>query len=243
MKNTEELKTTIDRIDIIKNKYYLFNIYKQYYSEFKRNIRNLPEGKIVELGSGGGFIKEIIPNAITSDIMELENCDLCFSALKMPFKKNSVAAFLMLNVFHHIKDPESALKEMSRCLKKNGKIIMIEPSNSFLSRTIHKFIKIENFDTSLGWKIRGNRPLSDANQALPFIIFNRDRNIFEKKFPNFKIIKNAYHTPLKYVISGGFSFNQLLPDITFNLVTKLEKILKPLNKWFGMFTTIIIKKI
>jgi len=115
---------------IIKKKPFLRKLYTNYYNQFLRKLNMEHNKTIIELGSGGGFIKEIIPEAITSDIKCLSNVDMCFPVEKIPFGNSTVDAFLMLFVFHHLNNPEISLAEMQRCLKKGGKIIMIEPANT-----------------------------------------------------------------------------------------------------------------
>ena len=60
--------------------------------------------------------------------------DMTFSALEMPLKNHSVGGIFMIDTMHHIPDSEQFLNEASRVLLKGGKIIMIEPANSFLGR-------------------------------------------------------------------------------------------------------------
>jgi len=50
--------------EIIKQKYFLRKLYQEWYSIFTREIKNLPDGQLIELGSGGGFLKEIEPKVI-----------------------------------------------------------------------------------------------------------------------------------------------------------------------------------
>lgn len=235
-------ETTIKRAEVIQQKVFLRNVYLSFYKEMKRNLRGIPNGKIVEIGSGGGFIKEIIPNIITSDILKLPRCDLQFSVEKMPFKNNTVAAFIMLNVFHHIKDPAKALKEMSRCLKHTGCVVMVEPNNSLFSRFIYQKFHHEDFDPDAGWKIKSQGPLSGANDAIPWIIFKKDNEIFKIKFPELKLVKYNPHTPLSYLISGGFSHKQFLPTFTYKPIKYFESIISPFNNILGMFVTVVIKK-
>lgn len=106
------------------------------------------------------------------------------SATQMPFDDNSVAAFIMFDVFHHIKHCEQALLEIKRCLKPWGKIIMIEPNNSLWGRFIYKNFYHEHFDANRDWGIEVSGRLSDANIALPWIVFIRDKKIFENKLKN-----------------------------------------------------------
>lgn len=226
---------------LIKQKKFLNKFYLRAYQQFKEKSKNL--SPIIELGSGGGFIKEVIPQTITSDLVNSSGIDKVFSAEKIPFKDESVGVFLMLNVLHHIKNPEKALKEIDRCLKKGGKAVMIESYNSVFSRLIYKYLHHEDFDPNAEWKVTGNGRLSDANPALPWIIFIRDRHKFERLFPNLKIIRINPHTPFLYLISGGLSRWQLLPDFLYPLLEKLEKILYPLNNKLGMFVTIELQKV
>ena len=53
--------------EIIQKKKFLNSIYFDFYEQLRPN--NIPEGKVVELGSGAGFIKKVIPKTITSDVI------------------------------------------------------------------------------------------------------------------------------------------------------------------------------
>ena len=241
--NLDDPKITIKRAEIIKRKTLLKNFYLQSYHTFKKLSQNTPKGKKVELGSGGGFIKEIIPDCITSDVMQLPSCDLTFPAEKLPFKNNSVSAIYILNTFHHIKNPKKALFEFQRCLKRKGVVIMIEPNNSILGKFIYKNFHHETFDPNSNWITAGKGHLSSANGALPWIIFKRDKDIYEKLFTNLKIVKLVPHTPFLYLLSGGFTAPQLIPVFLYPFVTAIENIIKPLNNQMGMFITIVLRKI
>lgn len=226
---------------LINKKGVLKKLYDDFYLIFKNS--KYPKGEIVEIGSGGGFLKKIIPQVITSDVVRGSGIKEVFSAEKMPFKNSSVAAFTMLNVFHHIKNPEKALNEIQRCLKPNGKIIMIEPYNSLWGRFIYQNFHHELFDPKTDWKIKGRGRLSDANGALAWIVFIRDKKIFNKRFPNLIIKTVKPHTPFRYLISGGLSKPQLLPSFFYPAIKLLEQLLSPINPLLGMFATIELEKI
>jgi len=136
---------------IIQRKPFLKKTYIDFYQQFAKAVPD-PQGKtLVELGSGGGFIKDVIGSAITSDILELPNVDKVFSAVEMPFEQESVDAFFMIDVLHHIADPRAFFTEAMRCLKVAGKIVMIEPANTLFSRFIYKNFHHEAFDTKSNW--------------------------------------------------------------------------------------------
>lgn len=226
---------------IIKNKKLLHLLYRSFYQDLVRTTRH--NGVSVELGSGGGFIKEIAPQVITSDIVKGPGIDQVFSAEKTPYPDSSIDTYLMLNVFHHLKDPAKALSEMTRTLKKGGKIIMIEPWNSLWGRFIYTYFHHEDFDTQSGWKAQGKRRMTDANGALPWIIFVRDNKKFRKEFPRLQIRSIRPHTPVRYLVSGGLSGPQLLPTFTYPILVLLEKLIIPLRPHLCMFATIELVKV
>ncbi len=80
--------------------------------------RNGDDLKILEIGSGAGFIKRFIPNVITSEIIKLKDIDIQLDAKNIKFNNNYFDAIILLNVFHHISDAEIFLKECNRVLKK-----------------------------------------------------------------------------------------------------------------------------
>jgi len=233
---------TIQHREIILNKPFLKNLYKEWYQLFIDEIPLLPAGKLVELGSGGGFLKEINPSVICTDILPLQTNDLTFSVLKMPFNTEEISGLFMIDTFHHIPDAEKFLQEAARVLKKDGKIIMTEPANSIWGRFIYKNFHHEPFNPQGNWEIPDSGPLSGANGALPWIVFERDINKFTEMFPNLEIIEKRYHTPLRYLLSGGVSYKQFVPERSFNFFTKLENLLVSVSKYFSMFITIKIRK-
>jgi len=233
---------TLHHRQIILKKTFLRKLYDEWYSIFEKEVSNIPIGKIVELGSGGGYLKDILPEVVTSDILELPHVDKVFSALSMPFADEELSGLLMLDTFHHIPDSHMFLKEAERVLKPGGKIIMIEPANSWWGRFIYKNFHHEPFDENGTWQIPSSGPMSGANGALPWIVFVRDRGRFEKEFPNLRIEKISFHTPLRYLLSGGVSFRSLLPSWSFGIFKYLDKLLAGISGQFSMFMSVVVVK-
>lgn len=234
---------TMHHREIILQKKFLRKLYEQWYSEFLREIPGLPNETFIELGSGGGFLKALEPRMICSDILELSTNDLTFSALDMPFSNSSVGGIFMVDTMHHIPDMEKFLEEVSRVLVKNGKMIMIEPANSWWGRFVYTNFHHEPFEPKGDWTIPESGPLSGANGALPWIVFERDKLKFQEKFPNLKIETIQYRNPLLYLVSGGVSYRQLLPDFMFPLVNFVDSLLPKVFKQLSMFQLIKITNV
>lgn len=242
-RSIDDVSLSLLRADSIRRKPFLRRLYADFYIEMKESLPH-EKGRplIVELGSGGGFIKEIMPRVITSDILRLLNVNLIFSALRMPFKEEAIDVFLMRDVLHHIGDAGAFLKEVDRCLKIGGKIIMIEPSGTIFNQFLYKKFHYEDFDRRGGWCFKKENNLFSANGALPWIVFCRDRQRFENEFPNLKILKIKIHTSLRCLLSGGVSMREFAPIWAYTIIKSIEMILSPFNRYLGMFMAIELEK-
>ena len=234
--------TTLLHRRIIQSKPFLKRLYLEFYSHLGREVPDPDVKRIVELGSGGGFIKEIYPSVITSEILQLDGVDVVFSALQMPFASATVDAFFMIDVFHHVPDSARLLSELERCLKPGGTVVLIEPANTLWSRFCYTRFHHEAFDPQAGWTLEEGRALSCANGALPWIVFLRDRDRLRRDAPGLRVTEIRPHTPIRYLASGGLSMRQLVPNWAFVPLTVFEHLLSALNPLVGMFYKIVIRK-
>lgn len=239
----DDPRATLAHREIILQKPFLKKLYTDWYKEFINTSKEVGKGAYLEIGSGGGFLKDVFPEVVTSDILDLPVVDKVFSAEKMPYTNNELGAIMMLNVFHHIPKPYLFLKEAERTLIKGGKIIMIEPANSALGRFIYKKFHHEPFIENGPREIEPGNPLSNSNQALPYIYFERDLDLFKKEFPQLKISSITYHTPFMYVLSGGVSRSAMIPYFTYGLAKGIEWLCKPFHKQLGLFCTVTVEKV
>ena len=230
--------------EIIRKKPGLQCYYREVYRRYAECLRKCPrEGVAVELGSGGGFVKEVIPEMVTSDTLSYEGVDQVIDACKMPFEDESLKGICMLNVFHHIPDVTSFLKEAARCLKPRGRILIIDQHPGWIGWPIYTFIHHEHFDSkSARWTFETSGPLSGANGALAWMVFKRDRKAFEALFPRLKILRYDPHTPLLYWLSGGLKKWSLVPQGGLGMVRFFEKVLLLFSAEFGAFVDIEIIK-
>ena len=237
----DDPKRTLEHQNILFKKKSLKSIYEDWYNIFK----SFTDGKsrYIELGSGGGFIKEVIPNIITSDVNEIPGIDKYFSASNIPFDDSSLSGIFMIDALHHFPEVEKFFGEAERVLKNGGRIVAIEPWNTFWSRFIYRKFHHELFDLNRDWTFPKKGPLSGSNMALPYIIFKRDFKYFENKFSGLKLRCINLHTPFSYLLTGGFSRKMFLPEFMIFYVRFFEKQIPFLRNKLAMFATIVIEKV
>jgi len=238
----DDAALTLLHSKIIRRKEFLRRIYLDFYAELADSIAYSDSKTVLELGSGGGFLKEVLPGVITSDVLNVPTVDKVFSACAMPFEDASLDAIVMVDVLHHIPDVRAFFHEAVRCLKAGGRIAMIEPANTCWGRFIYTHFHHETFDPKAAWAFQSIGPLTTANGALPWILFHRDRRQFEAEFPQLGLVRTRCHTPLRYLVSGGLTLRQLLPDRAYPVIKGVEFLLLPLNRIIGMFETILLEK-
>ena len=238
--SVDDPATTELRKQIILSKPILKAIYDEWYEMLARELPS-GEGKVLELGSGGGYCGRFIPEVITSEAFACSGVQLVADAQRLPFGDRSLRAILMTNVLHHMPDVRSFFAEASRCLCLGGKILMIEPWLTPWSRFVYKHLHGEPFHPEAAeWAFSSTGPLSGANTALPWIVFGRDRRQFEAQYPEFVVEKAQPFLAFRYLLSGGVSMRSLLPGFTRGAWEGLERILQSQMSRLGTFALISV---
>jgi len=221
------------------------------FREFYRRCRALDEryfsgsGIRVEIGSGSGFIAETYPDVITSDVKLLPFVQLVCRGERTPFRDASVRALYAINTFHHIPSPSAFFTELTRVLRPGGGVVMIEPYHGPVARRLFARLHAsETFDTAAPlWDAPADAgPFSQANQALSYVVFVRDRRRFEREFPQLEIVTDEPHTHLRYLLSGGVNFRQLAPTMAEALVVGAERLLSPLNRLLALQHSVVLRR-
>jgi SAM-dependent methyltransferase len=228
---------------LIREKAFLRRLYQHYYRSYDEAIGRAPHGGLVlEIGSGGGFYREIRPAVVSLDVRPGADVDIVGSALALPFRSGSTSAVLMLNVLHHLPDPRQFFAECERILKRGGRVCLIEPFVSPLSRRLIRPLHHEPWDEAGGWSLPDSGPMTGANMALPWIIFARDRRRYDQEFPNLPVQRMQLHTIALYLASGGVSMRSLLPGALFAPMLAAERLLAPAGRLLASMMTVELER-
>jgi SAM-dependent methyltransferase len=242
-RSIDDPATTNLRRSIVTSKPFLRAIYEDWYRAI---LGRLPhgQGSILELGSGAGFFQQFVPDVITSEVFECPGVQLVADARHLPFSAGELRAIVMTDVLHHIPDVASFFHEATRCLRPGGVVVMVEPWVSSWSRMIYTHLHHEPFEPEVErWDFPARGPLSDANGALPWILFERDRIRFEQVFPKLTIEEIRPMMPFRYLVSGGVSMRTLMPGWTTSLWKAIEKTCEPQMKRLAMFALISLRRL
>ncbi len=238
----DDPRTTELRRRIIQEKSFLRQIYQEWYLTLAGDLPT-GAGATVELGSGAGFLKDFVPNLVTSEVFSCVGVDVVLSGLDLPIKSASLGAIVMVDVLHHLPQVRLFLREAARCIRPGGVVAMIEPWVTPWSRLVYTRMHHEPFvPAAAQWEFPASGPLSGANGALPYILFARDRAQFEREFPMWRIRTVEPTMPFRYLVSGGVSMRSLMPGWSFGGWRRFENILRPIMGELAMFAHIVLQK-
>ena len=225
-------------------------IYESFYQKIYENCNK--QEKTLEIGSAFftlfGKSKNLFKDIVLSDVSFNDQSTITCDAHFLPFKNKSFANIIAIDTFHHLQNPLTFLKEASRILKKNGKVVLIEPLVTPISQIIYKFIHHEDcymdkdpFQTTDFDQHRD--PLVDGNNGLPTACFLREKDSFHNKLPEFKITKLQRLSLFVYPLTGGYQNWCLMPASLTKGLLKIENLLMPfLGRLMALRMLLVIEK-
>lgn len=234
--------TTHLRRRILAEKRFLRRIYEEWYIAI---AASLPpgEGPILELGAGAGFLADFVPRLARSEVFYTPGIDLVLDGQALPFRDRSLRGIAMTNVLHHLPRPMRFFEEAARAVRPGGVVTMIEPWVTSWSRWVYTRLHHEPFlPEAREWEIPAGGPLSGANGALPWILFQRDREQFEREAPGWRVRSIAPMMPFRYLVSGGVSLRGLAPAASYPLWKGFERALSPFAGHLAMFAHVVLER-
>jgi len=239
----DDPRTTGLRRRIIKEKPFLRKLYEEWYGMV---LKSLPSEArpVVELGSGAGFLKDFLPDLITSDVFEGEDIDTVLDGAELPFGDGALGAIVMIEVLHHLARPWDFFREASRCVRPGGVVVMIEPWVTAWSSWVYRHLHHEPFDPEVsecGFVSSG--PLSGANSAMPWVLLDRDRAAFRQEFPEWRISEVKPMMPFRYMLSGGVSVRGSMPGWSYGAWRTVERWATPCMKHLAMSAKIVLTRL
>ncbi len=234
--------------DILRSKPMIYGVM----GEFYRTCRSLDEellsgdGLRIEIGAGSSLMKDFQPEVQVTDIKPAAFLDRVLDAERMDLADSSVRAVYGINCFHHLPAPDRFFSELERVLVPGGGCVLIEPYfGPFAAFIYRRLFTTERFDPAdPSWDgSTGQGAMTGANQALSYIIFQRDAAEFRRKHPRLILVEQRrLNNYLRYLSSGGLNFRQLVPDFATGVLRGVERLLEPVDHLVALHHAVVIRK-
>ena len=225
-------------------------ILKEIYHDFHRKIAaqlsNLSEPLVVELGSGIGNIKDIIPACLRTDLFPNPWIGQIENAYKLSFAYGSVSDLILFDVFHHLQYPGTALLEFERVLRPGGRVIIFDPCMSLLGFFVFGLLHNEPvawrdkivWTAPKGWLVEKNEYYAAQGNATR-IFFGNERSSLPERWD---VHHQQRFSAIAYIGSGGYSKPQVYPDMFYPALRLVEKVLDFFPALFSTRLLVVLTK-
>jgi SAM-dependent methyltransferase len=190
-----------------------------------------PQGRILEIGGGVGNLKEFRPDIISSDVQFASWLDVVADAQRLPFASASIGNIVLFDVLHHLERPRLFLAEAARVLEPGGRIVLCEPAITPLSHLFYRLFHPEpvilGADPLIEGPLTPGRDPYDSNQAIPWLLFGRERARLETLLPELRVRPPQLFSLVAYPLSGGFRPWSALPAPMARPLLRIERGLEP----------------
>lgn len=220
--------------------------YREFHERIAAHIEPSLTGKIVELGSGIGNIRDVIPGCIRTDLFANPWIDQVENAYALSFKDGACSHLILFDVFHHLRHPRSALQECRRVLQARGRAIVFEPYVSVAGRVVYGPLHHEPI--GFGDPIAPDAPSTFAPDRDPYYAAqgNATRVFWKGEYPEildgWDVIARERIGAWPYALTGGYSKPQLYPSAFYGVMTAVDRMLELAPALAALRTLIVLRK-
>ncbi len=231
------------------NKPVLRKLYHHWYASVVASLA--PLSPVIEIGAGSGNFKQYHPEVVATDIFKSGPwIDREVDAQDLPLATGEAGNLVAFDVLHHLQRPLDFLRGASFSLKAGGRLVLCEPALTPWSEFVYRRFHHEPLDWSWDlFGLDGTPPEPDpghtfANEAIPEILFWRERRRTLGLLPDLKLVSARKFAFLLYPLTGGFGYRSFVPAPGFEYLLKLENwIMRPFANWLtGMRMLVVLEK-
>jgi len=224
----------------------LQKIYRDFYREIAGELRSDLPGVTVEIGSGIGNLKTVVPGALATDIFPNPWLDRIENAYAMSFEDGAVANLILFDVWHHLEFPGTALAEFQRVLVPQGRLIIFDPAMGLLGRIVYGLFHHEAL--ALKDEIRWHAPAGFSPDKMSYYAAqgNAHRIFFSgegaSELDGWRTIRRSPFAGIPYVASGGFRGPQLFPGSLLPVMRAVDRVASRVPALFATRLLVTLEK-
>ncbi|HEY4990212.1 MAG TPA: methyltransferase domain-containing protein [Opitutaceae bacterium] len=221
-------------------------VYRGFHELIASRLDRSVPGLIVELGSGMGSIKEVIPDCVTTDLFPNPWLDRQENAYRLSFAAGSVSNLILFDVWHHLRYPATALAEFRRVVAPGGRVIVFDPAISLTGKIIYGLFHHE--PVAMNLPVTWDAPAGfDPGDADYFAAQGAATRIFWRAEEPARLAgwELAEATPLpsfEYFATGGFSGPQLGGARVFRGWKGVDRLLARWPNLFAARLLVVLKR-
>lgn len=224
----------------------LRDVYHRFYRQIAAHLDPSLAGPVVELGSGMGRLKEVIPQCVLTDLFPNPWLDRQENCYELSFADESISHLILFDVWHHLRYPGTALHEFHRVLTPGGRLILFEPAASWVGRLVYHYFHHEPVAVRdpITWEAPAgfSSALIDyyAAQGSATRLFWWGEGQHRLKGWNLRVVRPL--ASFDYFASGGFSGPQLGGRFLHGLMRTIDFLTKPFPRIFAARLLIVLEK-
>jgi SAM-dependent methyltransferase len=222
-------------------------VYRSFQELIASRVDRSVAGLIVELGSGMGSIKEVIPDCVTTDLFPNPWLDRQENAYRLSFADSSVSNLILFDVWHHLRYPGTAVAEFRRVLAPGGRVIVFDPAISLTGRVIYGLFHHEPVGMNLPftWDAPAGFKPDDADyfaaQGSATRVFWRRQ--VDAKLAGWGIVEATPLPSFEYFATGGFSGPTIGGPTLFKCWRWLDRFLRRWPNLFAARLLVVLKRL
>jgi SAM-dependent methyltransferase len=234
-----------DHAERLRRNAFLEEIYLESYRKILTEIPEQTYPRLLEIGSGGGFFREVAPHVMTSECVTAPGIDRVVDACNLTeyFERSSLDAIVAFDVFHHLPDVSGFLRGAQEVLRPEGRIAMVEPWFTPIGGIFWRWIHFEPFIADPNdWRLVGEGRVAAANTRLPTSVFRDSAARFAQDFPQLRIVRcQPFHKWL-YLLTGGLQMNTHIPRAIARRLIAIDRAITLGDRWFGIFGMVVVER-
>ncbi len=229
-----------------KRKPILRRVYRSFHELIAKNLSIHSEPRIVELGSGIGNIKDVIPDCMRTDLLPSPWIDQVENAYSLSFSSGSLTDLILFDVFHHLRYPGTALREFHRVLGPRGRLIIFDPCLSLLGGLVYGLLHDEPI--GLGRDVEWLAPADWSPAEVDYYAAQGNATrIFVRgeprhDLPGWRVVAVVRLSAISYVATGGYSKRQLYPGTALPLMRLLDRVCDTMPAIFATRLLVVLEK-